>query len=174
VTRQDWRDVDTGRRVDGVGIYDPMNLRHRANTTETICEVLAVFGLADLVAAGRAQQVITDPGAAAISPLLADRLQLDLGIRWDEKRGKPLRLLSTVLRRLGLKLKSKQIRVGTARTAEYRIDLQVLDQALADSQHYYEKLAPPPSFSWSGVREIDLVGGILADVGPFPPLPRAA
>lgn len=136
VIRQDRRDVDTGHSID---------LRHRASCTETICDVLEVFGLGDLVGAARALRKVVDPGVGAISPGLEDRLELDLGIRWDSKKSTPMRLLGTILRRIGLELRTKQVRIaGTrGRAAEYRVDLLQLEQAVADSETYFLKMKPP-------------------------------
>ncbi len=47
--------------------------------------------------------------------------------------------------RCGLRLASKQVRsAGTRkRAAEYRVDLQELEQVVADSEAYFTKMKPP-------------------------------
>lgn len=47
--------------------------------------------------------------------------------------------------RCGLRLASKQVRIaGTRkRAAEYRVDLQELEQVVADSEAYFTKMKPP-------------------------------
>lgn len=74
----------------------------------------------------------------------ASWLQLDLGLRWDPDRPALIRLLGTLLRRLGLRLASKQVRIaGTrARATEYVVDQQRLDQVVADSEAYFTRMKP--------------------------------
>lgn len=113
-----------------------IDLRHSATRTELIDEVLALFGLTDLDHAARTQMVIQDPGPQAFSRELLARLARDLQINWTPKKSTPMRLLTSILKRIGCATTATPARVGGKVVQQHRLRQDLLTQVEEDSDNY--------------------------------------
>ena len=159
VILQDRHDVSTGHTID---------LRHRASATETRDEALALFGLTDLDLTARTQAVIQGPGAAAFSKDLIARMKKHLGITWNPAKSTPMRLLSSLLKGIGLAYENRPVRVPGSRqlASEYRLRADLLAQVEKDSDHYRQRNERPlQQASNFPVGEFDL-GALAAILAP--------
>lgn len=87
----------------------------------------------------------------------------------------PAKLLSSLLAKLGMNLDSKRItNPDGSRGYEHRLRLEDVEQVYEDGEAFYVRLLNPKERPAAEPNWSDLIAGIVADVGPFPPLPRAA
>jgi hypothetical protein len=157
VIEQDRKDLDLG-----TGKGTEIDLKNKASSQITAREVILLWGIDYLEHHAVQGTVLVDPAPSAITPALAEKLDRNMGLKWDPATMTPRRLLSTILSRMGVKL-AEVSRVRDPQTGKVKVEqkicLDIYRQLEGDTAAYKRRNTTKSAKdeAWpDGIREFDL------------------